>query len=92
MVITPENLVYHELNGLEVEILESSNPSLKGIKGKVVEETKKTLVVENGRTRRVPKKDNVFVFRLQANQKVRIDGNLLLSSPEDRIGRKMKLR
>lgn len=92
MPITPENLIYHELIGLKVEVLESSNPSLRGLKGKVIYETKKTLVIENGRTRRIPKQNTIFIFQLPSQQKVKVDGNLLLASPEDRIGRRIKLR
>jgi ribonuclease P protein subunit POP4 len=92
MPISPENLIYHELIGLKVEVVESSNPSLKGLTGRVIAETKKTLVIENGRTRRIPKQDTVFVFQLPNQQKVKVHGDLLLASPEDRIGRKIKLR
>lgn len=92
MPIAPENLIYHELIGLRVEVLDSSNPSLRGLKGKVIYETKKTLVIENGRTRRIPKQDTIFVFQLPNQQKVKVDGNLLLALPEDRIGRRIKFR
>jgi ribonuclease P protein subunit POP4 len=92
MPISPENLIYHELIGLKVEVVESSNPSLKGLTGRVIAETKKTLVIENGRTRRIPKQNTVFVFQLPNQQKVKVHGDLLLASPEDRIGRKIKLR
>ncbi|MEM2934483.1 MAG: ribonuclease P protein component 1 [Methanocellales archaeon] len=92
MPITPENLIHHELIGLKIEVLESSNPSLKGLKGRVIYETKKTLVIENGRTRRIPKQNTIFIFQLPNQQKVKVDGNLLLASPEDRIGRRIKVR
>lgn len=92
MAITAENLIHHELNGLEVEVIESSNPGLKGMKGKVVEETKKTIVIENGRIRRIPKENTTFIFQLPDQQRVKIQGKLLLLSPEDRIGRRMRMR
>lgn len=43
--ITPENLVYHTLIGLEAVVSGSTNPDMVGIAGAVVDETKNTLVI-----------------------------------------------
>jgi ribonuclease P protein subunit POP4 len=43
MPLTPETLVRHELNGLHTEVVDSPNPDLVGIAGRVVVETMRTL-------------------------------------------------
>lgn len=45
-MITSKNIFYHELIGLELKIINSSNKSLIGISGIIVNETKKTFLVE----------------------------------------------
>jgi ribonuclease P protein subunit POP4 len=56
MPLTPETLVRHELNGLYTEVVDSPNPDLVGIAGRVVVETMQTLHIDcdaaaPGRTR-----------------------------------------
>src|SRR5688572_9205610 len=57
MTITAENILYHELVGLQVTIQESSDDSLKGLSGKIVAETRNMITVEKAddRTVRVAK-------------------------------------
>ncbi len=45
-MISSKNIFYHELIGLELKVVDSSNPSLTGLCGTVVDETKKTLTIE----------------------------------------------
>ncbi|WP_421078426.1 ribonuclease P protein component 1 [Methanothermococcus sp. Ax23] len=91
-MITPQNILRHELIGLNVEIVKSSNLSLVGIKGKVVDESRNTFVIErfdNGKEIRIPK--DVAVFRFELNDKsVDVIGSLLIGRPEDRLKRKIK--
>jgi ribonuclease P protein subunit POP4 len=46
MPLTPETLTRHELNGLYTEVVESANPDLVGIAGRVVVETMHTLQID----------------------------------------------
>ncbi len=46
MSITKNNIHKHELIGLSAKVISSSDSSLKGISGKIVNETKKTLRIE----------------------------------------------
>lgn len=94
MEITPSNLIYHELIGLVTEVVDSTNPDMLDIRGKVVDETRNTLIVETeiGREKMVPKANNTFVFQLPvrsagkyAIKHVKVNGTLLLSQPENRI-------
>jgi ribonuclease P protein subunit POP4 len=48
MPLTPETLTRHELNGLYTEVVESPNPDLVGIAGRVVVETMHTLHIDCG--------------------------------------------
>ena len=89
-MITPKNLIRHELIGLEVKIKSSTDPTLKGVKGKVVDETYNMLVIETSKKEiKVPKKNCVFVFTLPSKLKVQVDGKLLVGRPEDRIKKKI---
>ncbi len=89
MVRKPENLPRHELIGLDVSIPKSADKNFEGLKGRLVDETKKTFTVltEEG-TKMVPKKTNEFVFELE-NTKVKVDGRLLVGRPEERVGKKL---
>lgn len=84
---TPSNLAYHELIGLPVRVLNSEGgPTV--FSGKVVWETKNTLVIvsEKGRRLTIPKKHRIFVFRLGDNE-VALRGESIAYRPEDRTGR-----
>ena len=91
MKLCPENLARHELIGLEVEIDCSTNPSLIGRSGKVVDETRNTFLLETKRTvLRIPKSNTSLIFTLLDGQKVRIAGSILISQPENRISKRMQ--
>jgi len=90
MPIKPFNLVRHELIDLEIEIKKSSNKSQIGIKGKVINETFKTLKIETKKGEKViQKKDTILIFNLSNGTRVKVDGNLLLGRSEDRIKKKL---
>jgi ribonuclease P protein subunit POP4 len=94
MKLTPQNLIYHELIGLRVSVADSTNPYQKGISGRVVDETKNTLIIETERgERRIPKKYTTFHFHTEEFT-LSVCGSLLLSQPENRIknrGKRNKL-
>jgi ribonuclease P protein subunit POP4 len=91
-MITPQNLFQHELIGLNVEIIESPNKGLIGIKGKVVDETRNTIRVEvdDGQESVIPKNVAIFHFQTPKGYIVEIDGQILVSRPEDRIKKKFR--
>ncbi len=90
MPITPENLVRHELIGLKVKVKQSTNPSQRGLGGKVIDETFKTLKIETTKGEKtIAKKDAVFVFTIQDGTKIQVDGKILLGRSEDRIKKKL---
>jgi ribonuclease P protein subunit POP4 len=87
MRLTPSNLLRHELIGLRLNVDESSNSTVRGLRGTVIDETRNMLVIENERSdeKRVPKAGNRFIFELDDGKLVRVKGDRLISRPEDRI-------
>jgi|YNPNPStandDraft_1061719.scaffolds.fasta_scaffold260708_2 ribonuclease P protein subunit POP4 len=91
-MITPKNILIHELIGLKVRVLDACNKSLIGIEGKVIDETKNMLIIEVNMhlTKRVQKKGTRFMFELPDGTKVAVDGNKLSGRPYERIKSKIK--
>ena len=87
MNITSSNLVQHELIGLKITVSDSSNPSVRGLEGKVIDESRNMLVIENTQRgeKKIPKAGNRFIFELNRGVHVRVKGDRLISRPEDRI-------
>lgn len=74
-----------ELIGLEVEVIDAKNKSLIGIKGKIVDETKNTFVIEtNGKERKLLKEQVTLIIDFK-KEKIRVEGKLFLGRPEERI-------
>ncbi len=75
----------HEFIGLEAEVLESTCAEYLGIRGRVVDETRNTLTIEqDGRERMVPK--DCCVFRFVDGAKAHtVSGKEIKFRPEDRI-------
>lgn len=44
-----------ELIGSQVKIIEAKNSSLLGLEGKIIDETKNTITIENGKKRKIIK-------------------------------------
>ena len=84
---TKENLHQHELIGLKVEVENSSNKDLIGIKGTVADETRNMLVIDSNGLKDIPKADCTFRF---PEYKVLIEGKIIVSRPEDRIKKRFE--
>ncbi len=90
MPITPKNLVKHELIGLEARVVDSANIYDIGASGRIVDETRNTLVMETKKGEKTLIKDQcIFSFKIPAGW-VRIEGKILVARPEDRIKKKLK--
>jgi ribonuclease P protein subunit POP4 len=89
--LTPESLARHELIGLFAQIDLSCDPGLVGLSGQVVDETRNTFLLETAqRILRVPKKNTSMIFTLPDGQRVKINGSILISQPENRISKRMQ--
>jgi ribonuclease P protein subunit POP4 len=90
--VTPRNIVRHELIGLDVEVVRSSNACQSSVSGRVVDESRNTLMIKQGETvKRIAKHDALFKFKLPQGC-VEVEGSALVSRPEDRVKRKSKRR
>jgi len=92
MKATPE-IIRHEFIGLTAEVVKSSNPSYVGIKGRVIDETRNTFVIEtNGKEKRIIKNISIFHFTYADGTKIEIDGKILVGRPEDRVKKVIRRR
>lgn len=86
---TPENIQKHELIGLNMEVVSSKNPNNVNISGKIVNETRKTLLVESKGMLKRLFKDQITLNLDLPRKQVEIDGNLLLGRPWERLKKKL---
>ncbi|MFP4045481.1 MAG: ribonuclease P protein component 1 [Candidatus Aenigmatarchaeota archaeon] len=88
---TVKNLPRHEIIGLEVEVIESSNTDEQGLSGKVVDEQENVLKIEaDVEVKTVQKSGRKFVFELPSGKKVKVSGDLIQGKPEERIKKRLK--
>ena len=74
-----------EFIGLEAEVLESTCAEHLGIKGRVVDETRNTLTIEqDGREKKIPKDCCKFRF-VEGSRTHVVSGKDIKFRPEDRI-------
>ena len=85
-MITAENIVLHELIGLDAEVVKCNNAQTVGLCGKIIDETKSMLVLstENG-VKKIPKTNTQWRFSFD-KMKTLVDGNQLTKRPQERIG------
>ncbi len=90
-MLTPRNIVRHELIGLECTVLRSKNKRQEGISGTVADETKNTIIImKDGKAAKIAKSDAEFVFTLPDGKNVKVIGSMLVARPENRIRTKLK--
>ena len=74
-----------ELIGLDIEIVDAKNKSLIGLKGKIVDETKNTFIIEVDSKEKKLLKDQITLIIHFEKEKVKVEGKLFLGRPEERI-------
>ncbi len=85
-----KNIVLHELVGLRAEVADSRDIFKKGIKGRIIEETKNTLLIETKKGRvRVPKAASTFKF-VFGKSKFTVDGSEINFRPYERLEKGFK--
>ncbi len=90
-MISPQNVLRHELIGLDVLVARASNPGHAGVSGRIIDETRNTLVIQTGSgEKRIPKRFSVFRLRLPDGTTVDVDGSSLETQPERRINMRIK--
>jgi len=83
MELNKKRLARSELIGLDVKIIKSENRFNKGIKGRIIDETKNMFVIKTKETRKkIIKNQCVFEFE---EKNIKINGKSLSTRPEERI-------
>ena len=91
MRLNPTNLARHELIGLDVLVESNNEPGIVGFRGRIVDETRNTFLLETERkVLRIPKKNASLTFALPDGQRARVAGSVLISQPENRISKRMQ--
>ena len=87
-MITVENITSHELIGLDTKIIQSTNPQVVGLNGRIVDETKSmfTIDTKNGQ-KSIAKSTSSWRFTIE-NQEVVVKGSKITKRSFDRIGGK----
>jgi len=86
MPIRPENILRHELIGLKTVVARSSNTSLVGTRGRIIDETKNTVKLSTRQgVKVVPKGVAVFRFDLSDGTIVEVEGAKLVGRSENRM-------
>ena len=89
--MNPDDIIRHELIGLSAKISKATNNSLCGLKGIVIDESRNTITLADGKRRIVVPKD-VATFRLTLKDEtlVQVDGSRLVGRPESRLKTKVR--
>jgi len=82
---TPSNILKHELIGLQVKVVESKVKSQVGFEGKIVDETRDTLLISTRRGEKKVLKRDVKIQTKVADEAIKITGKNLVGKPEDRL-------
>ena len=87
-MITADNITSHEFIGMNTEIVQSTNPQVIGLNGRIINETKSmfTINTEKG-TKSIAKSTNNWKFSIEGKDIV-VDGSKIAKRPYDRIGGK----
>ena len=87
---TLQNLKKATLIGLKVEIIRSTQKSLQGLSGKVIDETKNLIVIEIEKDnkkleKKIAKIGCIFKFTIPGgDDKIEVNGNEIMFRPKDR--------
>ncbi len=92
MKITPA-ILKHELIGLNAKVIQSSQPAYLDIEGRVIDETRNTLVIQHDKKRKIVAKNvAVLNFTLSDGTVVEINGKAIVGRPENRVKKRIRRR
>ena len=92
-MISSQNVLGHELIGLDILVSGAANPNHRGIRGRIIDETKNLLVIETPRgIKRIPKMHSTLRVLLPSGELVEIDSSVMVLAPERRINLHHKKR
>ena len=86
-MITAENIYSHEFIGMNTEIVQSTNPQVIGLNGRINDETKSMFTISTSKgVKSIPKAQSHWKFTLENKGTVIVDGTKITKRPFDRIG------
>ncbi len=86
MLISENNILRHELIGLNVEVVDSANKKNIGIKGRIIDETYRTIKIDyKGNEKTLFKGQVVLKMNLPNKKKIEVEGKFLVGRPWDRV-------
>lgn len=74
-----------EFIGNTIKIINSTNKSLIGIEGKIIDETKNTFTIKTIKGEKKVLKDQIEFILMSSDIKEKINGKRITKRPEDRI-------
>jgi len=88
-MITEQNILLHELIGLEAEVIESTNKDVIDIHGIIIDETKSMLILDTKKgIKKIYKDHNKWKFSSNFNDII-VQGNKIAKRSHDRLGIKI---
>lgn len=79
-----------ELIGHDIKITKAKNKSLINIEGKIIDETRNTILLSTKKGDKKIIKDQIEFDLFTENKVTKIDGKSIVSRPEDRIKKRTK--
>ncbi len=88
-MITEQNILLHELVGLEAKVIESTNKDVVGIHGTILDETKSMLILDTKKGIKKIQKDH-SEWKLSSDfNDIIVQGSKIMKRPHDRLGIKI---
>jgi len=85
-MITADNIASHEFIGLDTEIIQSTNPQVVGLNGRIIDETKSMFTINTeSSSKHIAKSTNSWKFSIEGKEIV-VEGTRIAKRPFDRIG------
>ena len=87
-MISCQNVIRHELIGLDVLVAGAANPFHKGVSGHIIDETRNLVAIQTqAGIKKIPKYGSTLRLCLPDNTLVEIHGSALILAPEKRLRR-----
>ena len=87
-MISCQNVIRHELIGLDVLVSGAANPFQRDVSGRIIDETRNLVAIQTqAGIKKIPKSGSTFRLSLPDNTLVEINGSALILAPEKRLRR-----
>jgi len=87
-MITADNITSHEFIGLKTEIIQSTNPQVIGLNGRIMDETKSMFKINTVKgIKSIAKSTSDWKFSIESKDVI-VNGSKITRRPYDRIGAK----